>query len=113
VSQRFLREADVAFEFKPEQLSLLEAGQWILASTILERARQETADIEQTVNELKAKWEILGDRYWLRPKVKAAIARKREAEQRRGSAHQRSSSKSQPRSTTGRTQKSKGPDLAT
>ena len=66
VSQRFLREADVAFEFQPEQLSLLEAGQWIQSATILERARREASGIDEVVQDLKRKWETLGDRWWLR-----------------------------------------------
>lgn len=66
VSQRFLREADVAFEFQPEKLSMLEAGQWFLASTIVERARREADGIDKVVEELKRMWREFGDRWWLR-----------------------------------------------
>lgn len=91
VSQRFLREADIAFEFQPEQLSLLEAGQWMLSADILARARRGTDDITETVRELKTKWQIIGDRFWLRPSFKAQVA---ESRRKKSNAKRSSTAKS-------------------
>lgn len=66
VSQRFLREADTPFEFAPWQLSLLEAGEWLRSADIVERARQQTPDIDAAVADLRKQWQTLGDRWWLR-----------------------------------------------
>jgi hypothetical protein len=61
-SQRFLREADVPFEFEPLNISMLETGQWMQSSTIVERARENKVEIDQAVAELRKEWEKLGDR---------------------------------------------------
>lgn len=73
-SQRFLREADVAFEFEPESLSMLEAGNWMSSWKIVEQAKQCTPQIEDVVNQLRWKWQKLGDRLpaWLQMRIAAA-----------------------------------------
>ena len=61
-SHRFMRDADVSFEFAPTDISMLEAGQWMSSRAIVERSKRESPKIIEAVDELKKRWQILGRR---------------------------------------------------
>ena len=109
-SQRFLREADVAFEFEPESLSIFEAGNWMSSWKIVERAKQCTPQIEDVVNELRSKWQKLGDRLpaWLQMRIAAAQKRYARTAARKKRARARGATRMRRRKTkTRRTPKTR------
>jgi predicted acylesterase/phospholipase RssA len=86
-SHRFLREADAAFEFKPEDLSLMEAGMWLRSRNIVEDAKSEIPRITEVVQDMYTKWRVLGDRWWLRKQYEEKRTRNLRRRRQRGARH--------------------------
>jgi predicted acylesterase/phospholipase RssA len=112
-SQRFLREADVAYEFPPEDITMLESNEFIRSREIVERAEERSQELDGVANNLRKAWEKLGDRPSLKHLLHAAALKHPATAAARRAARKTRAARTRARQTTRRRSRKEGGRLST